>query len=236
MQLKQAPQLPFDTAPKERTITLGNERVGTLTFPVYGDLTVNEQSWLVANGAEKTAFSFTSTCALKISRLESIEPIVAHNFVARVLAAAMQTPVDLSDEEQAWMVKYVRDLEECAIKVLEVTTQAQNALVTCVIRHRLPGMEKWTLSDTTGLASELVDEITKFAQIEQARGEFESVEEQTEALREMLGKQLKESSTTTPASSTGEPSTTSSETSTPETPTSAENDSDGSPANMSPTV
>ena len=232
-----APMLPFDTEPKQRTVTLGNERIGTLTFPVFGDLTVNEQTWLVANGAEKTAFSYTSATALKIANKERVEPIVAHNFVARVLAVAMKAPqIELTEQEQQWMVTYVRDLELCAIRVLEVTTQAQNALVTCMIRHRLPGMEEWTMTDTAGLSSELVEEITKFAQVEQARGEFETVEEQTEAMRELLGKQLRGPSTTTASASSGETSTTGSETSTPETLSSPESVSDPSPPDTSPSA
>lgn len=237
MAVKQTPKLPFTTEPQQRTVTLGNDRIGRLTFPVYGDLTVNEQTWLVANGAEKTAFSYTSVVALKIANQERIEPIVAHTFVARVLAMAMKTPgIELEAIEREWMVKYVKELEHCAVKVLEITTAQQNTLVTCMIRHRLEGMEDWLPSDTTTLSSELCEEIMKFAQIEQSRGEFESEEEQTEALKDLLGKQLKEPSMTTPSTSTGESSITSSETSTPETPTSPGSDSDGSPPDTSPSA
>lgn len=234
MAVKQAPKLPFDIQPKQETVTLGNERIGTLTFPVYGDLTVNETAWLQSNGAEKTAFSFTSGTALKIANLERVEPIVAHNFVAKVLAMAMQAPgLELTEREAEWSVKHVRLLEECAINVLEVTTAAQNALVTCIIRHRLEGMDKWTLSDTSRLPSEMVEQISEFAQVEQSRGTYTNAEDQVEDLKELLGKSLKEVTTNEPETSTGEPSTTNAKGFTPEIKTSAEADSDSSPVDTS---
>ena len=237
MAAKQAPRLPFETAPKQETVTLGNERTGTLVFPVFGDLTVNESAWLQSNGATKTAFSFTSITALKIANKERVEPIVAHNFVAKVLAMAMQAPgLTLDKNEETWAVKYADELERCAIKVLEVTTASQNALVTCLIRHRLKGMEDWTLTDTTHMPSELVEAIHEFAQVEQSRGTYNNAEEQVEDLKEMLGKSLKGTTPAEPETSTGESSTTSSETSSPETPTSPEADSDSSPADTSPTA
>lgn len=231
MAVKQAPKLPFDIQPKQETVTLGNERIGTLTFPVYGDLTVNESAWLQSNKAEKSAFSFTSATALKIANLETVEPIVAHNFVAKVLAMAMQAPgLELDDRESEWSVKYVRLLEECAINVLEVTTAAQNALVTCIIRHRLEGMDKWVLSDTAGLPSELVELISEFAQVEQSRGEYTNAEDQVEDLKELLGKSLKEATTSDHPTSTGAPSSTNAKGFSPEIQTSVEADSDSSPA------
>lgn len=231
MAVKQAPRLPFDSQPQQETITLGNERVGTLTFPVYGDLTVNESAWLTANKAEKSAFSYTSTTALKIANLERIEPIVAHNFVAKVLAVAMQAPgLELTEKESEWSVKYVRDLELCAINVLEVTTSQQNALVTCLIRHRLEGMHDWSLSDTAELPSELVEQISEFAQVEQSRGTYTNAEDQVEDLKELLGKSLTEATTKPQTTSTGQPSSTNAKGFTPETKNSAESASDSSPA------
>ena len=221
-----SPRLPFNTEPTQRTVVLGNERTGTLEFPVYGDLTVNEQTWLASNGAEKTAFAYTSKAALKIARAEKVEPIVAHNFVARVLGSAMGAELELNETEAQWTVKYVRELEEAAMKVVEITTAQQSILVTCMIRHRLPGMSEWTPSDTSGISSELAEEIMKFAQVEQSRGEFQTPEEADAQMRELLGKQLKEPGRTVTKKSTGDPSSGSSKISTQEILTSLQNDSE----------
>ena len=217
-------------------VTIGNERIGTLEFPVLGDLTVNEQSYLAANGAQKTAFAYTSRTALKIARAEKVEPIVAHNFVARVLGSAMGANLELDAVESQWVVKYVKDLEEAAMKVVEITSEQQTVLVTCLIRHRLPGMEEWTPADTRQISAELAEEIMKFAQVEQSRGKYQTAEEADEQMKDLLGKRLTEPGRTEQKPSTGPTSSTSSDISTPETPTSPTTDSDPSPADMSPTV
>ena len=41
-----ATSLPFETRPEQEEVVLGNERTGTLRFPVYNDLTVQEQAWM----------------------------------------------------------------------------------------------------------------------------------------------------------------------------------------------
>jgi len=222
-----APQLPFHSEPKTRNVVLGNERIGTLEFPVLGDLTVNEQAWLAANGAEKSAFAYTSRAALKIARAEKVEPIIAHNFVARVLGSAMGATLELDAIESQWVVKYVKDLEEAALKVVEVSTKQQNLLVTCMIRFRLPGMQEWTPSDTSTISSELAEEIMKFAQVEQSRGQYQTAEEADTQMKELLGKQLTERGRSQQPL-TGEKSSISSDSSIPATQISPPNDSDGS--------
>lgn len=214
-------KLPFITSPKVETRVIGNDRTGTLEFPVYGDLTVNEAAWLTANSGGKTAFTYTSKLALKIAKLERVKPLDSHAFVAKVLATAMGTGgLTLDEKEQAWSVRYVRDLEECALHVLEASTRTQNALVTCVIRHRLPNMTDWLPEDTANLPSELCEEIFKFAIEERDRNEAGlTPEEAVQETEEMLGKYKTEVMTTLEAP-TGEPSASSSESSTPETPTS----------------
>ena len=134
------------------TVLLGNKRCGVLEFPVYNDLTVNESAWLQSSGSGKTAFQFTSKLALKIARAEKVKPVDAHGFVAKILAGAMgMGGMELSDGEQNWAVKYVIELEDVGMQVLEISTQATNLLVTCVIRHRLKGMEEWSPAQTANL-------------------------------------------------------------------------------------
>lgn len=215
--------------PVAETVILGNERTGTLEFPRFNDLTVNETAWLTANNAAKTSFSYTSKLAVKIARKERCTPLEAHGFVAKVMAAAMGADVEFSKKENDWTVLWVRELEEVAMQVLETTTAQQNLLVTCLIRHRLKGMENWGPHDTSELPTELVNAIHEFAIEEQNRGVPQSVEEATEKLGELLKKSQTASTKTTPES-TGEPSTTSSETSAPETPTSPTSDSETSEA------
>lgn len=216
-------KLPFVTSPKVETRLIGNDKIGVLEFPVYKDLTVNEAAWLTANSGGKTAFAYTSKLALKIAKNEKVKPLDAHGFVAKILASAMGTGgLELDEKEQSWSVRYVRDLEECALNVLEATTRTQNALVTCVIRHRLPNMEDWQPADTANLPSELCEEIFKFALEERDRGEGGvTPEEAAEETEELLGKFRTEVMTTL-KEPTGEASTSSSESSTQQTPTSEE--------------
>ena len=216
-------KLPFVTSPKIETRVIGNERTGTLEFPVYGDLTVNEAAWLTANSGGKTAFTFTSRLALKIAKNEKCKPLDAHGFVAKILATAMGTEgLDLDSREQAWSVRYVTDLERCALDVLEATTQTQNALVTCIIRHRLPNMTDWAPADTANLPSELCEAIFAFAVEERDRGERSLTPEEAVAeTEEALGK-LRAEVGTTLSRQTGQESTSNSESSTPQTPTSEE--------------
>lgn len=225
--------LPFITQPQTDTIVLGSERTGTLEFPVYNDLTVTEAAWMAANGAQKSAFAYTSKCALKIAREENAKPIDTHAFVSKVLAAAMgATQMQWEEREQTWQVKYLRELEECAFKVLEVSVIEQQLLVTCMIRHRLPDMQHWIGEDTAKLPSELCEQIYEFALKEKNRGVSETVEDAVSEVNEMLGKSRTEriEAQITP---TGEPSTTPAETSTPETPTSPETASARSPRRTS---
>lgn len=224
-------KLPFVTAPKTETRIVGNERCGQLEFPVYGDLTVNEAAWLTANSGGKTAFTFTSRLALKIARQEKAKPIDTHAFVAKILATAMGTGgLELNEKEQTWSVRYVQDLEECALNVLEASTRTQNALVTCVIRHRLPDMESWTPADTANLPSELCEAIFAFAVEERDRNAGSlSPEEAVAETEELLGK-LRTEATKMVEDQTGPASTSSSESSTPATPTTPVSASAGSSA------
>lgn len=224
--------LPFKTQPVIETVILGNERTGTLEFPRYNDLTVNESAWLTANNAAKTSFSYTSKLAVKIARKQKCTPLQAHGFVAKVMAAAMGAEVEFTKQENDWTVLWVRELEEVAMQVLETTAMQQNLLVTCLIRHRLKGMESWGPSDTTGLPTELVQAIHEFALEEQNRGVPQTVEEATEQLGELLKKSPTESGRKTPES-TGGSSSTPSETSAPETQTSPTTDSETSAADTS---
>ena len=212
-------KLPFQTAPQHETVILGNERTGTLEFPVYNDLTVTETAFMAANGTKNTAFSYTSKAALKIAREENAKPIDTHTFVSKVLVASMGGDVHFTEKETEWQVKYLRELEETAFKVLELSVMQQQMLVTCVIRHRLPGMSEWTSEETANLPSELCEAIYEFALKEQGRGEDFDKEGQVEEVAEMLGKSRTEP-TEEPSTPTGEASTTSSETSSPATKTS----------------
>ena len=231
-----ATSLPFETRPELEEVVLGNERTGTLKFPVYNDLTVQEQAWMAAEGSRKTAFSETSRVALKIARIKKVKPIDSHTFVARVLSASMGAEIEFTETDMAWQVEFVRDLEELAFRVLEISVAQQQMLVTAVIRHRLKGMTAWTLADTANMSSELCEEIYTFAMKEQSRGQSEDpVQEAVEELTEMLGKSKTEP-TKTEKPSTGRKRSTRSATSTPAKKSSVEKTSDDSPADTSSTA
>lgn len=222
-------RLPFKTAPTIETEDVGNERCGVLTFPRYNDLTVNESAWITAQAVDTNTFSFTSRLALKIAKLEKIKPIVAHAFVAKVLAKAMGSAVQLTDEEENWTVRYVQELESTALKVVDMALAQQNLLVTAVIRHRLPGMADWSLEDTGRLPAELVESIYTFAQKERSHGKTVTMQEVNAEIEESLGK-LPTEATKSLRRRTGRRSSTVSNTSTPAAPTSPGSDSEPSPA------
>ncbi|MGA0983310.1 hypothetical protein [Vulcanococcus sp.] len=220
-------RLPFKSAPRVETTVIGNERTGTLEFPVYNDLTVSESSWMASQMAESNTFSYTSRLALKISKLENCKPVDAHTFVAKVLAKAMGANAELTDEEEGWTIKYVKELEQTALKVVDVSMMQQNLLVTAVIRHRLPGMSDWTISDTETLPNDLVQGVYVFAMAEKNHGHVQTIEEVNRELELQLGK-LKPAPTKSQKSRTGRKSSTGANTSTQETQISPTTDLDPS--------
>lgn len=225
--------LPFQTAPKEEAVDIGNERTGILTFPKYNDLTVVESAWMAANGTKKTAFQYTSKIALKIARAEQAKPIDTHAFVAKTLAAAMGAEMQFTPLELDWQVQYVAELEHVAFEVLDLAVTQQQMLVTCVIRHRLPNMGEWTSRDTANMPSELCEHIYKFALVEQARGKSEDpTADSIVEVEEMLGKS-RTAPTKAPRKSAGRKSSTRAKTSSQVTPTSPSNASEASPPDTS---
>ena len=228
-------RLPFKTAPVIEQKPVGNERCGVLVFPVYHDLTVNETAWIAGEASATNTFSMTSRLALKISKLEGCKPLVAHAFVAKILAKAMGADMKLTEEEDGWTVKYVRELEETALKVVEASLAQQNLLVTCVIRHRLEGMQDWSITDTSSLPNALVEAIYNFAMSEKNKGKPQSMEEANREMEEALGK-LQTVAMKSPSRRTGRKSSTASSSSTPATQTSPGNDSDSSPVATPSTV
>ena len=220
-------KLPFKTSPVVEVKEIGNERTGILEFPVYKDLTVSESAWLAQQNAEANAFSYTSKLALKISKIENIKPLYAHHFVAKVLAKAMGAEAELTDKEEEYTVKYVRELEQVAMRVVEVSLTQQNLIVTTLIRHRLPGMQDWTMSDTASLPNELVEEVYKFAQSEKNHGIPQSIEEANAEMEDAL-KKLKTERMKSPSSRTGKKSISAANTSTRAAKTTATKTSDSS--------
>lgn len=222
-------RLPFKSAPTIETEDVGNERCGVITFPRYNDLTVNESAWITAQAVDTNTFNFTSRLALKIAKLENVKPLAAHAFVAKVLAKAMGSTVELTAQEEDWTIRYVKELENTALKVVDMALAQQNLLVTALIRHRLPDMGEWTLDDTGRLPSELVECIYTFAQKERNHGKITTMEEVNAEIEESLGK-LPTEATKSPRKRTGRKSSTGFNTSTPETETSPTTASDPSPA------
>jgi len=228
-------QLPFITTPVKKTTVVGNAEIGELEFPVFNGLTVAETSWLQQSGATKTAFAFTARCALKIAKEEKIRPIDAHSFVAKVLAGGVGANVQFNAKEENWQVKYLPDLEQAGLEVLEVSVKNQIALVTTVIRHRLEGQDEWDIASTQTLPQALVDAIYTFAVGEQQGGVEYDEEKAKEELAEALGKSQK-GPTKKRSRSTGRKPSTTQETSTPQIETSPVSDSETSSLPTSSTV
>lgn len=182
-------RLPFVTAPEFTTEVVTDKESGlALEFPVRNDLSVTEAAWMAANTSGKQAFAFTSRLALKIAEEQKVAPATAHNFVSKVMAMALSDRFDFTAKEENWAVIYADDLERCAMSVLDSTIAVSVALVTCLIRHRIPGQSDWSLSDTRTLPNGLVQAIYAFGMKEQGRGKEITLEQATESLVEELGK------------------------------------------------
>jgi hypothetical protein len=195
---------------------VGNPTVGELEFPVYGGLTVSESAFLSTQSSAETAFSHTSALAVYMAKEEKIQPLEAHNFVAKMITAAVGADHSFTRDELQWQVKYMNQLQDVAMAVATISINNMAALVTTLIRHRLPGMEEWSIADTKGLPQELVDEVYRFAISEQQKGQEFDEEEVKRDLVESLGKSQK-APTKSRKGSTGVKSSTSSASSTPAT-------------------
>lgn len=183
-------KLPFKTAPKKLTKEVGNAETGILEFPVFGDLTVREQAFITEHLQKNSTFLEIARIANKVAKAAKIQPVAGHRFVTKCVTFQMLGKGEFDEKEDNLRVKFARELEELAATLLQQQWERQLVTVTAVVRHRLEGMEEFSIEDARDMSQSLVTEIYAFALVETgAAHEGEEVKEQTEAeLAEGLGK------------------------------------------------
>tara|TARA_B100000035_G_scaffold304779_1_gene304872 strand:+ start:2232 stop:2786 length:555 start_codon:yes stop_codon:yes gene_type:complete len=182
-------KLPFKTAPQAATRLVGNDKIGTLEFPVVGDLTVREQAYITDALAKKSTFLELARVANKVSRAAKIQPVAAHRFLTKCVTANMLGKDEGFDEkEENLRIKFAREIEEVSTFLLKTQWERQLVTVAALVRYRLEGMEKFSPDDCRDLSQQLIVEIYTFALEEQGSAEGDAVLTSEDDLAEQLGK------------------------------------------------
>lgn len=182
-------KLPFKTAPQAGVKLVGNERVGTLEFPVVGDVTVREQAFITEQLSKHSTFLELARVANKVSRAAKIQPVAAHRFLTKCVTANMMGGEDdFTEKEQNLRVKHAREIEHLSEFLLKTQWERQLITVCALIRYRLEGMEKYSVEDCRDLPQQLIVEIYTFALEEQNAADDTTVLTSENELAEQLGK------------------------------------------------
>lgn len=188
-------KLPFKVAPAFEPVEVGNPKVGIIELPLFGDLTVREQSWINDQLATNSTFLEIARISNKVAKAQKIDPLAAHRFLTKTVAAALARKEDdfvFTEKEENWRVKYAREIEELCAFLLRNQWDRQAVTAAALIRFRVDGMEDFTADDARDLGQTLIQEIYAVALTEQtASGDGDS-EEDEDQVREDLGKSTPE--------------------------------------------
>ena len=179
-----AKTLPFKTAPKEEVYLVGNDRIGELEFPVYGDLTVREQAYINQHLAKNSTFLEIARISNKIAKAQKIQPIAAHRFLTKCATYALNGQGDFDTKEENLKVKYAREIEDLIQFLLKEQWERQLITAAALVRHRLEGMEDFTADDARELSQNLVTEIYGFSLLESGAAKPEAEEKSQEKIDE----------------------------------------------------
>lgn len=184
--------LPFKTAPKEEVYIVGNDRIGELEFAVFGDLTVREQAYINQHLSKNSTFLEIARISNKIAKAQKIQPIAAHRFLTKCASHALNGQGDFDSKEENLKVKYAREIEDLIQFLLKEQWERQLITAAALIRHRLEGMEDFSVDDARELPQSLVTEIYGFSLLETGAAlpepEEKSQEKVDEEVVESLGK------------------------------------------------
>ena len=131
------------------TKLVGNDKIGTLEFPVVGDLTVREQAYITDGMAKNSTFLELARVANKVARSAKIQPVAAHRFLTKCVTANMVGKGDFDEKEENLRIKFAREIEELSTFLLKTQWERQLITVAALVRCRLEGMEEFT----TGIAA-----------------------------------------------------------------------------------
>ena len=184
-------KLPFKVAPTYEPVEVGNTKVGVIELPLFGDLTVREQTWINDQLAQNSTFLEIARISNKVAKAQKIDPIAAHRFLTKCVASALARndgKMEWTEREENWRVKFAREIEELCAFLLRNQWDRQAVTAAALIRFRVEGMEDFTADDARGLGQTLVQELYGVALTEQQAagdGELDVTDDQ---LSEDLGK------------------------------------------------
>lgn len=182
-----AKKLPFKTQPQKATRTAGNDTVGVLEFPIYGDLTVNETNWISEQTSKRSTFLELARVTNKIAREAKVDPVVAHDFLQRCASTALGIEATFTKKEEGMKIKFAREIEGLTRFLLENQWDQTLTSVAALIRFRLKGMEDFEVDDAKELPNKLVNDVYGIVLLEQGQIQLSDLEEQIDLAKE-LGK------------------------------------------------
>lgn len=171
-----AKKLPFKTQPMQSTRTAGNEQVGILEFPLYGDLTVNETNWISEQTSRRSTFLELARVTNKVAREAKIDPVAAHSFLQRCASSALGIVVEFTKKEEAYKIKFAREIEALTRFLLENQWDRTLTTVAALIRFRLEDMGDFDTDDAKELPNKLVSDVYAIALLEQGEIKEEDID------------------------------------------------------------
>ena len=171
-----AKKLPFKTQPKLSMRTAGNDQVGVLEFPVYGDLTVNESNWIAEQTSKRSTFLELARVTNKVAREAKIDPVAAHGFLQRCASSALGIEVAFSKKEEGFKIKFAREIEGLTRFLLQNQWDRTLTTVAALIRFRLDDMSDFEVEDAKALPNKLVTDVYAIALLEQGEVTEEELE------------------------------------------------------------
>ena len=184
-------KLPFKVAPTYEPVEVGNTKVGVIELPLFGDLTVREQTWINDQLAQNSTFLEIARISNKVAKAQKIDPIAAHRFLTKCVASALARndgKMQWTEREENWRVKFAREIEELCAFLLRNQWDRQSVTAAALIRFRVEGMDDFTADDARGLGQTLVQELYGVALTEQQAAGDGEIDVTDDKLSEDLGK------------------------------------------------
>lgn len=200
------PMLPYKTAPKAPTKTIGAEDIGELELPVYYGLTVNEKNYIdeltkELPDTQKMLVQFAEKLSAELSKIakqKAEEDGVPFEFSKYSVSSIANEIINgISDDLRKYIYAYhQKEFEELREQFAERNKAERAAYASAMIVYRL-GVSDWKpeyVNDPDMIRPPLVDELFKFAIREELN--FRDTKEEKEGQKlteEMVGKSAKAS-------------------------------------------
>jgi hypothetical protein len=194
--------LPYVRRVQQRTIVLGPPDGDQLELPQWGYLLGGEADMVSQSDHQPEVSRRTMVLANQIAAAIDRPAVTVHPSVIRMLSFLAGVKLQLTSEEEDWLLRWVDDVTALLRFQTTVGVQLRNTAVAALISHRLEGQEDFTAADAARLPEKLREQIYSFYQAE-ALGttEVKTTDEQVRELEAELGKLLTEPGS--PGGSTG---------------------------------